>query len=619
MCGIIGYVGSAPVAPILLDGLSRLEYRGYDSAGLAIARSSRLEVVKVAGRVADLRAAVSTQDGGLAPSLVQPAESAAGVAHTRWATHGKPTAANAHPHLDATGRLAVVHNGIIENADELRAKLQADGVVLLSETDTEVLAHLIRSQLTAGAPSLEAAVAEALARVQGTYGLVVLDADYPGELVVAGNGSPVVLGIGEDEMFVSSDVAAFVRHTQRVVHLEDGAIVTVTATGFTTSALLAPRTSAEITVDADSALAAGTGDFADYMRKEIHEQPEALRRALGGRLDLRHATVRFGGVNLDSRTLRSFRRVKILGCGSAYYAGQMGAALIEEVARVPADAEPAAEFRYRNPVVDVDTLYLAVSQSGETIDTLLAVQELQRKGGTVLGVVNVVGSAIARETGRGIFIHAGPEYSVASTKALTNMAVSFAMVGVLLARVRDLSDSQGRRLIEGLERLPALIEQILADEDHIAEIAGRYASARNMYFIGRSRGFPVAREGAQKLKEISYIHAEAYQASELKHGPLALVDEHMPCVVIIPDDDLFAKNLATIEQIRARGGRVLAITNTVLPQDIADDVITVPACETELDPMLLTIPMQLLAYHCALALGRDVDKPRNLAKSVTVE
>jgi glutamine---fructose-6-phosphate transaminase (isomerizing) len=437
--------------------------------------------------------------------------------------------------------------------------------------------------------------------------------------VVAANGSPVVLGIGDGSMFVSSDTSAFVRHTERVLHLEDGNIAAVTANGYSIGSII--ETGAGFDVDAELAAQAGEelGDFEDYMRKEILDQPRALRRAVAGRLDPRNATVRFGGIEMDARTLRSFRRVKILGCGSAYYAGQMGAAVIEELARVPADAESAAEFRYRNPVVDPDTLYFAVSQSGETIDTLLAVQELQRKGCTVLGVVNKVGSAIARETGRGIFIHAGPEYSVASTKALTNMAASLAMVGVLLGRVRDLSEAQGRRMVEGLERLPGLASLILAQEEAIAQLAEQYCTARSMYFIGRSRGFPVAREAAQKLKEISYIHAEAYPASELKHGPLALIDETMPSVVLVPDDELLTKNIGTIEQIRARGGRVLAVAGSMLPDGVADDVIRVPHCEPELDPILFNLPLQLFAYYSAVCLGREVDKPRNLAKSVTVE
>ena len=613
MCGIVAYVATddrIDVTAVLLEGLQRLEYRGYDSAGLAVIAEGRIDDVKVAGRVAELAAAVGLR----APARI-------GIAHTRWATHGAPTAVNAHPHLDASGRFAVVHNGIVENADELRAKLTADGVQFLSDTDTEVIAHLVARAAQAGADVTEQAVRAALTEVEGTYGLVVMDRDHPDQLVVARNGSPVAIGLADDATFIASDVSAFVRHTQRVCYLDDGEIVTVTPGGF--SALTAG--SSLPTVDRTTTVALGDDGgyeldgFDSFMRKEIHDQPRALTRALSGRLDERFATARFGGIDLDARELRAFRRVKILGCGSAYYAGQQGAVAIEEIARVPADAEPAAEFRYRNPVVDPDTLYVAVSQSGETVDTLMAVQELQRKGATVLGVVNVVGSAIARETGRGVFIHAGPEFSVASTKALTNMSASFALLGLLLGRVRDLSPAQGARLVAGFQALPEAIAGVIAQEDAIADLARRYAGARSMYFIGRHRGFPVAREGAQKLKEISYIHAEAYQASELKHGPLALVDATMPSVVIIPGDDLLAKNLATIEQIRSRGGRVLAITNTDLPAGTADDVITVPSVAPELDPIVLTVPLQIFACHIAGQLQRDVDKPRNLAKSVTVE
>jgi glucosamine--fructose-6-phosphate aminotransferase (isomerizing) len=361
------------------------------------------------------------------------------------------------------------------------------------------------------------------------------------------------------------------------------------------------------------------GPYEDFMLKEIHEQPEALRRALRGRLDERFATAKLGGINLDARELRSIRQVKFLGCGSAYYAGQMGAVLIEELARIPSDAEPASEFRYRNPVVDPDTLYVAVSQSGETLDTLMAVQELRRKGGQVIGAVNVVGSAIGRECGRGVFLHAGPEIAVASTKALTNMAASFAMLALLLGRVRDLSAASGQRIVAGLRALPGQIEQILAQEDAIAEVAGRFADAEHMFFIGRVRGWPVAREGAQKLKEVSYVHAEAYQAAELKHGPLALINSSMPSLVVVPADELLSKNISTIEQIRARGGPVIAVTSADLPSYLADAVIRVPSGEPELDPLLLNVPLQLLAYHVAAKLGRDIDKPRNLAKSVTVE
>ncbi len=608
MCGIVGYIGRREAMPVLLEGLHRLEYRGYDSAGVAVVYRGKLQVTKTAGRVQDLRDRVNDK-----------VKSHVGVGHTRWATHGEPNEINAHPHLDAEGHIAVVHNGIIENAEQLRAQLTAAGVTLVSDTDTEALAHLVAGELHTGGGSLEDAVCRALSRVEGTYGLLVLDVRRPEELVVARNGSPIVLGLGESEMFVASDVAALVRHTQQVVYLDDGEVATVRANGYQTRTLDNQQTSKQpMTVEAEDG-DYELGAYEDYMRKEIHEQPQALRRVVSGRLDERFATARLGGINLEARDLRSVRRVKFLGCGSAYYAGQMGAVLVEELARVPADAEPASEFRYRNPVVDPDTLYIAISQSGETLDTLMAVQELKRKGGQVLGAVNVVGSAIARECGRGVFLHAGPEIAVASTKALTNMTASFALLGLLLGRVRDMSAAEGGRLVSGLRALPDQIEQILAQEDNIATIASRFAGADHMFYIGRVRAWPVAREGAQKLKEISYVHAEAYQASELKHGPLALIDSTMPSVVIVPDDELFSKNISTIEQIKARGGPVIAVTSGDLPTDLADAVIRVPHNTPELDPILLTIPLQMFAYHTAAKLGRDIDKPRNLAKSVTVE
>jgi glutamine---fructose-6-phosphate transaminase (isomerizing) len=608
MCGIVGYIGRREAMPVLLEGLHRLEYRGYDSAGVAVVYRGKLQVTKTAGRVQDLRDRVNDK-----------VKSHVGIGHTRWATHGEPNEINAHPHLDAEGHIAVVHNGIIENAEQLRAQLTAAGVTLVSDTDTEALAHLVAGELHTGGGSLEDAVCRALSRVEGTYGLLVLDVRRPEELVVARNGSPIVLGLGESEMFVASDVAALVRHTQQVVYLDDGEVATVRANGYQTRTLDNQRTSKQpMTVEAEDG-DYELGAYEDYMRKEIHEQPEALRRVVRGRLDERFATARLGGIALEARDLRSVRRVKFLGCGSAYYAGQMGAVLVEELARVPADAEPASEFRYRNPVVDPDTLYIAISQSGETLDTLMAVQELKRKGGQVLGAVNVVGSAIARECGRGVFLHAGPEIAVASTKALTNMTASFALLGLLLGRVRDMSAAEGARLVSGLRALPDQIEQILAQEDNIATIASRFAGADHMFYIGRVRAWPVAREGAQKLKEISYVHAEAYQASELKHGPLALIDSTMPSVVLVPDDELFSKNISTIEQIKARGGPVIAVTSGDLPTDLADAVIRVPHSTPELDPILLTIPLQMFAYHTAAKLGRDIDKPRNLAKSVTVE
>jgi glucosamine--fructose-6-phosphate aminotransferase (isomerizing) len=607
MCGIVGYIGRREAVPVLLEGLRRLEYRGYDSAGLAVVYRGRLVVTKTAGRVQDLRDQVSDR-----------VRSTVGIGHTRWATHGEPNKINAHPHLDAAGNIAVVHNGIIENAEQLRDQLTAAGVPLVSDTDTEALAHLIAAEMTDGS-SLEDAVLRALSRVEGTYGLLVLDVRHPDELVVARNGSPIVLGIGENEMFIASDVAAIVRHTQQVVYLDDAEVATVRSNGYQTRTLDNQRTDKTPTMVEAEAGDYELGPYEDFMRKEIHEQPEALRRMLRGRLDERFATARLGGISLDARQLRSVRRVKFLGCGSAYYAGQIGAVLVEELARVPADAEPASEFRYRNPVVDPDTLYVAISQSGETLDTLMAVQELKRKGGQVVGAVNVVGSAIARECGSGVFLHAGPEVAVASTKALTNMAASFALLALLIGRVRDMSAAEGARIVAGMRALPEQIDHVLAQEDNIATIAGQFAGAEHMFFIGRVRAWPVAREGAQKLKEISYVHAEAYQASELKHGPLALIDASMPSVVLVPDDELLSKNISTIEQIKARGGPVVAVTSGDLPADLADAVIRVPHCTPELDPILLTIPLQMFAYHMAAKLGRDIDKPRNLAKSVTVE
>jgi len=612
VCGIVGYVGKRDATPVLIEGLHRLEYRGYDSAGLAVVHRGRLRVTKTAGRVQDLRDKLSEQA----------TKSTIGIGHTRWATHGEPNETNAHPHTDTAARVAIVHNGIIENAEQLRDQLQANGVRLVTDTDTEALAHMIAAELAEREDvTLEDAVIRTLHRVEGAYGLVVLDIKNPDQLVVARKGSPIVLGLGENEMFVASDVAALVRYTRQVIYLEDGEIATIMASAYHTKTLAGTDNSdnkTPTTVDAD-ADDYELGEYSDYMRKEIHEQPDALRRALRGRLDDRFATARLGGINLDARQLRNIKNVKFLGCGSAYYAGQMGAALVEELARIPADAEPASEFRYRSPVVDPDTLYVAVSQSGETIDTLMAVQELKRKGGQVIGAVNVVGSAIGRECGHGIFLHAGPEVAVASTKALTNMAVNFALLALLLGRVRDMSAANGQRIVNGLRNLPEQVNRILNAEDDIATIAHRHAGADHMFFIGRVRGWPVAREGAQKLKEISYVHAEAYQAGELKHGPLALIAREMPSVVIIPSDDLVAKNLSTIEQIKARGGPVIALTSTDIPEGLADATIRVPRAEPELEPILLNVPLQILAYHAASKLGRDIDKPRNLAKSVTVE
>jgi len=606
MCGIVGYVGSQNAAPVLIEGLYRLEYRGYDSAGIAVLGSRGAQVFRRVGRVRDLDAALPRRLAGRA-----------GIGHTRWATHGPATEDNAHPQTSEDGRISVVHNGIIDNAATLRERLDARGVKFTSETDTEVIAHLIaRSE----AATLEEAVLETLSRITGTYAIAVLDERHPDRIVVARNGSPLILGVGDHEMFVASDLAALVRHTTSVVHLDDGELATVTASEFRTFSRDEENTAkTPTTIDLDLE-DVGLSGYQHYMRKEILEQPSTIERMLRGRLDERFGTARLDGLNLGPRELRGFRRVKILGCGSAYYVGQVGAAMIEELARIPADAEPASEFRYRNPIVEPDTLYVAVSQSGETADTAFAVQEVKRKGGQIVGLVNVVGSTIARECDGGIYLHAGPEVAVASTKALTHMAIGFALLALCLARVRDLSIADGQRIIAGLRKVSSQIEEILADEEHIAEVAKSLADAESLFFIGRVRGFPVAREGAQKFKEISYRHAEAYQTSELKHGPLALICETLPTVAILPDDELTDRNLAAMQQIVARRGPLVAVTHPgVTLGELDIPRVTVPKNERELDPILLTVPLQMMAYHAALALGHDIDKPRNLAKSVTVE
>lgn len=611
MCGIVGYIGTQQAPPLLLEGLARLEHRGYDSAGIAVlpARGGDLRVLKRAGRVRELAEALPKRFAGRV-----------GIGHTRWATHGPATDANAHPHTDVSGQVAVVHNGIIDNAAALRAALTEAGVVLVSDTDTEVLAHLVaRSR----AETLEAKVAEALSAIEGTYGVAVLHAEFPDRIVAARNGSPLIIGVGDREMHIASDLAALVRYTTTVAHLADGEMATLTATGFTTyrQDLTATATlSTHLDIEAD---AFDAGEHDSFMLKEMLEQPAAAERVLSGRLDDRFGTAHLGGLGLDARETRAVRRVKILGCGSAHYVGQMGATLIEELARIPADAEAASEFRYRNPVIEPDTLYVAISQSGETADTLLAVQEVRRKGGRVVGLVNVVGSAIARECDGGIYLHAGPEIAVASTKALTTMFLGCALLALQLGRVRDLSVADGRRLIAGLRALPEQIEEVLAAEQQLVPLAHRLAEAESLFFVGRVRGYPVAREGAQKFKEISYRHAEAYQTSELKHGPLALISPAVPTVAIVPNDELVERNVAALHEIAARGGPLVVITHAgvdlggLAGADVAR--VDVPQTERELDPVLLTIPLQLLAYHAAVHLGLDVDKPRNLAKSVTVE
>ncbi len=605
MCGIVGYVGPKDAAPILMEGLRRLEYRGYDSAGIALARANRLKLHKSQGKVQALEAILPERPKGHL-----------GIAHTRWATHGEPSDINAHPHADGAGRVAVVHNGIIENAPELKSELEASGVVFTSETDTEVLSHLIARS---DGERLEDAVRSALQRIQGAYGIAVIAGDQPDRIIVARNGSPVILGVGDREMFIASDAAALVRHTQQVVYLNDGEVATVTADGFETSTLDAAPVH-KTPVEAPAALDDyDKGGHEHFMVKEIAEQPDTVRRMLQGRLDLRFNSAHFGGLNLTARELIDIERIKILGCGSAYIAGCNGAYVIEQLARIPASAEAASEFRYRNPVIEPNTLYIAVSQSGETLDTLMAVEEIKRKGGRVLGIINVVGSTIARACDGGLYLHAGPEIAVVSTKTFTSTLVGFALLGLYFGRIRDLAPTAGETLIRALQALPDQIQEILDDTSAIETAARFCARARDMYFIGRGLGFPVAQEGALKLKEVSYIHAEAYPASELKHGPLALVTPDTPVVAVLPDDALLDKNLSSVAEVHARKGPVIALTHPGVRCEAADHHVIVPKSVPELDPILIGVALQIMAYHCALILERDIDQPRNLAKSVTVE
>lgn len=605
MCGIVGYVGHQNAVPILIEGLHRLEYRGYDSAGVAVHRKNGIEVHKRQGKVRDMEATLPKRFSGVV-----------GVGHTRWATHGAPSDGNAHPQTDTTGRIAVVHNGIVENAHELRVQLEARGVAFKSETDTEVLAQLIAAVET---DSLEDAVRTALRSITGTYGIAVMDARHPDQIVVARNGSPVILGIGDKEMFVASDASALVRHTQQAIYLDDGEIAVVEARAYRVTTLDAAPATKQPTTLAIVDDHMSKGSFSHFTMKEIHEQPDSVRGTLRGRLDRRFATARLDGLNLTPRELLRFRRIKILGCGSACISGFLGARMIERLSRVPCDAESAAEFRYRNPVIEDDTLYVAVSQSGETFDTLAAVDEIKRKGGAVVGIINVVGSTIARACGRGVYLHAGPEVAVVSTKTFMSTLVAFVLLALHLGRMKDVSAGAGRRLIDALDQLPARLEALIADQAPLAALAKKYARFSNAYFVGRNEGYALAMEGALKLKEVSYLHAEAYPASELKHGPLALISPETLTVAVIPSDDLFEKNVSTIQEIRARRGPVIALSNTAALPVAVDDVIVVPQLHELLDPLLMLVPLQFFAYLIAMERGCDIDQPRNLAKSVTVE
>ena len=610
MCGIVGYVGHRECVPILIEGLKRLEYRGYDSAGIAIQTNGSLAVRKAAGKIRVLESRLN----GAAPS------GRSGIGHTRWATHGEPNDINAHPHTDCGQRVALVHNGIIENYATLKNALKREGHTFTTETDTEVLAHLIEKHLRRGL-KLEQAVGAALQLVTGTYGIAVVSADEPGVVVGARHGSPLVVGVADGEYYLASDVAPIIEHTRQVVYLDDGEMVVLTPNGFHTATIDHRRVDKEVhEVEWDLAQIE-KGGYEHFMLKEIHEQPESVRNAMRGRLQVAEGTARLSGLRLSPDEMREIRRIIILGCGTSWHAGLIGEYMLEDHARVPVEVEYASEFRYRNPIVDEGTAVLVISQSGETIDTLSAMREAQRKGARAYGVVNVVGSTIARESDGGVYIHAGPEIGVASTKAFTSQVTVLSLLTLALGRTREMSLETGIEIAHALERIPTQIETILANSDVVKRIAEQYQAHNNFLYLGRGLHFPVALEGALKLKEISYIHAEGYPAAEMKHGPIALIDDSMPVVFICTRDAAYDKVMSNMMEVRARKGRILAIATEGDHEvkSLADQVIYVPDTVPCLQPLLTVIPLQLLAYHMAVLRGCDVDQPRNLAKSVTVE
>jgi glutamine---fructose-6-phosphate transaminase (isomerizing) len=607
MCGIIGYCGPKPAGEILVEGLKRLEYRGYDSAGICVRSNGALRVYKKKGKIKELRA-----------HLPEDVDGETGIGHTRWATHGEVNDTNAHPHVDAAGTLAIVHNGIIENYGSLREKLEDDGFRFITETDSEVIAHLIASLYDG---DLERALKQAVSLLKGTYGIVAMHVDEPGRLVGARNGSPLVLGIGDGEMFLASDVTAIIAHTKQVIYLEDGEVVTLTADGYHTTDLKDRTVDKKIDYISWELEEIEKEGFVHFMEKEILEQPESIARAMQGRIDMEYATGHLGGLNMSRQELLNVERVKIIAAGTSFYAGQVGAYLLESVARIPATAELASELRYRNPIVERNTVYIAVSQSGETADTLYAMRELQRKGARVLGVCNVVGSTIPRESDGGVYIHSGPEIAVASTKAFTSQLTAFYLYALMMARMRHMGIESGLGFIEDLESVPALVQEVLDRREALIPLARRYAKAQNFLFLGRGINYPVALEGALKLKEISYIHAEGYSAAEIKHGPIALINEATPSVFLVPDDGLRDKVMSNLKEVKARQGRVIAVAvdGDKEVERIADDVIFIPRAHELMYPYLMVVPLQLFAYYTAIELGRNVDQPRNLAKSVTVE
>ncbi len=617
MCGIIGYVGRAEATPILIDGLRRLEYRGYDSAGVAtFGNGGGLEIRKCTGRIADLAQLIQRK----------PIVGSAGIGHTRWATHGGVTDQNAHPHLDQSGKLALIHNGVIENFQQLREQLLSQGHKFRSETDTEILAHLVGHVFDnmpgpRNKKTFSDAFQNALRQVVGTYGLAVFHSDVPDVILGARRGSPLILGIGKEQHFIVSDVSAIVAHTREVVYLDDYDVVAIERDHFDIASLVGTGASFHVSKVEYSAEDADKGAYPHYMLKEIFDQPEAIRDAMRGRLSEDESTAKLGGLNMTARELREVDRIVLTACGTALHAAKVGEYLIENLAHVPVEVEFASEFRYRNMPMDKNTLVFTISQSGETIDTLAALRESQRKGHRTLGICNNVGSTIARESDGGVYMHAGPEIGVAATKTFTSQITILSLLALLMGRIRHMSSAQGIEVISALEKLPDQARQVLEQSDRIAELAAKYAEASGFLFLGRQYNYPTALEGALKLKEISYKFAEGHPSAELKHGIIALIGPQVPAIIITPDDAVYDKNINNLEQVKARRGPVIAIATEGNRQiaKLANEVIFIPKCPAYLSPILSVIPLQLFAYHLAVKLDCDVDKPRNLAKSVTVE
>ncbi len=608
MCGIVGYVGPRSATPLLLEGLKRLEYRGYDSAGIAIMNGKGLETRKAPGKISELESLV----------MATPITGTLGIAHTRWATHGAPNFINSHPQMSCDEKIGVVHNGIIENGSALRQALEDLGHTFRSDTDTEVLAHLIEEVYDG---NLEQAVIQALSKVEGTYGIAVVCSEDRDKIVAARKGSPLLVGLGEGEYFVASDVSAILAHTRQVIYLDDGDLAVLDRNGYQIidmNALPLERAVASIDWDLDMI---ERGGFAHFMLKEIFEQPDTVKNTMRGRLLNETGTAKLGGLNMTAEELLKFDNILITACGTSWHSALIGEFLIEELARVPVEVEYASELRYRNPIISEKTLCIVISQSGETADTLAAMREAQRRGARALGIVNVVGSTIARESDGGIYIHAGPEIGVASTKAFSSQVTALAMFALKLARLRGLTELEGKRIVEAMQKLPDQIAEILETAPAIEEIAEQFKDVTNFLYLGRGYNFPAALEGALKLKEISYIHAEGYPAAEMKHGPIALIDENMPVVFIAPHDSVFDKIVSNINEVKARGGRVIALTSRKEPALAGklDYEIRIPETIDMFTPILASVPLQLLAYYIAVKRGANVDQPRNLAKSVTVE